>query len=75
MTKDLTKTAYWNPHLDFAAAMKSLPDGADLTVPKERNKPITDYIDETKRVKGQRWDYASRSSSPLRVPDQDKFYL
>ena len=56
VTKVLTKMAYWNPDLDFAAAMKSLPDGADLTVLKERIKPITDCIDEIKRVEGQRRD-------------------
>ena len=56
VTKVLTKTAYWNPDLDFAVAMKSLPDGADLTVLKERNKPITDNTDEIKRVEGQRRD-------------------
>ena len=48
VTKALTKMAYWNPVLDFAATMKSLPDGADLTVPKERIKPIIDCIDEIK---------------------------
>ena len=52
MTKVLTKMAYWNPNLDFVAAMKSLPDGADLTVLKERIKPITDCIDKIKRVEG-----------------------
>ena len=56
MTKVITKTAYWNPDLDFAAAMKRLPDGADLMVLKERIKPITDCIDEIKRVEGQRRD-------------------
>ena len=56
VTKVLTKTAYWNPDLDFAPAMKSLPDGADLTVLKERIKPITDCIDEIKTVEGQRRD-------------------
>ena len=56
VTKVLTKMAYWNPGLDFAAARKSLPDGADLTVLKESIKPITDCIDETKRVEGQRRD-------------------
>ena len=56
VTKVLTKMAYWNPDLDFAAAMKSLPDGADLTLLKERIKPITDCIDEIKRVECQRRD-------------------
>ena len=56
MTKVLTKMAYWNPDLDFEGAMDSLPDGTDLTVLKERIKPITDCIDEIKRVEGQRRD-------------------
>ena len=56
VTNVLTKTAYWNPNLDFVAAMKSLPDGADLTVLKERIKPITNCINEIKRVEGQRRD-------------------
>ena len=56
MTKVLTKTVYWNPDLDFAATMKSLPDGADLMVLKERIKPITDCINEIKSVEGQRRD-------------------
>ena len=56
VTKVLTKVAHWNPNLDFAASMKSLPDGVDLTVLKEHIKPITDGIDEIKRVEGQRRD-------------------
>ena len=56
VTKVLTKVAHWNPNLDFAASMKSLPDGVDLTVLKERIKPIIDCIDEIKRVEGQRRD-------------------
>ena len=56
MTKILTKMAYWNPDLDFEAAMDSLPHGTYLTVLKERIKPITDCIDEIKRVEGQRQD-------------------
>ena len=56
MTKVLTKMAYWNPDLDFDAAMDSLPDGIDLTVLKERIKPVISSIDEIKRVEGQRRD-------------------
>ena len=56
MTKVLTKMAYWNPDLDFDAAMDSLPDGIDLTVIKERIKPVISSIDEIKRVEGQRRD-------------------
>ena len=53
MTKVLTKVVHWNADLDFAASMKSFPDGVDLTVLKERIKPITNGIDEIKRVEGQ----------------------
>ena len=53
VTKVLTKMACWNPDLDFEAAMDSLPDGTDLTVLKERIKPIISSIDEIKRVEGQ----------------------
>ena len=56
VTKVLTKVAHWNPNLDFTASMKSLSDGVDLTVLKERIKPITNGIDEIKRVEGQRRD-------------------
>ena len=56
MTKVLTKVAYWNPDLDFDAALESLPEGADLTVLKERIMPIISYIDRIERVEGQRRD-------------------
>ncbi|XP_037441819.1 E3 ubiquitin-protein ligase SINA-like 3 [Triticum dicoccoides] len=49
MTKVLTKVAHLNPDLDFAASMKSLPDGVNLTMLKEHIKPITNDIDEIKR--------------------------
>ena len=52
VTKVLTKVAHSNPDLDFAAAMKSLPDGVDLMVLKERIKPVISSIDEIKRVEG-----------------------
>ena len=52
MTKVLTKMAYWNPDLDFDAAMDSLPDGTDLTVLKGSIKPVISSIDEIKRVEG-----------------------
>ena len=52
LTKVLTKMAYWNPDLDFGVAMDSLPEGFDLTVLKERIKPVISSIDEIKRVEG-----------------------
>ena len=56
MTKVLPKVAYWNPDLDFGAAMDSLPERVDLTVLKDRIKPVISSIDEIKRVEGQRRD-------------------
>ena len=56
MTKVLTKMAYWNPALDFEAAMDSLPEDANLTELKERIKPVISCIGEIKRVEGQRRD-------------------
>ena len=56
VTKVLTKMAYWNPDLDFTAAMKSLVDGADLMVLKERIKPIISRVGGILRVEGQRRD-------------------
>ena len=48
--------AYWNPDLDFPAALESLPEGAYLTVLKERIKLIISRIDGIQRVEGQRRD-------------------
>ena len=56
MTKVLTKVAYWNPNLDFDAALESLPEDADLAALKERIKPIISRIDGIQRVDGQRRD-------------------
>ena len=56
MTKVLTKVAYWNPNLDFDAALDSLPAGVDLVALKERIKPIISCIGEIERVEGQRRD-------------------
>ena len=52
----LTKVAFWNPSVDFANALESLPEGTDLTVLEERIEPIIICIDEVQRVEGQRWD-------------------
>ena len=56
MTKVLTKVAYWNPDLDFDAALESLPEDADLAMLEERIKPIISRIDEIQRVEGLRRD-------------------
>ena len=56
MTKVLTKVAYWNPDLDFDAALESLPEDADIAALKERIKPIISLIDGIQRVEGQRRD-------------------
>ena len=56
MTKVLTKVAYWNPNLDFDAALESLPEDVDLMTLEERIKPIIRRIDGIQRVEGQRRD-------------------
>ena len=56
MTKVLTKLAYWNPNLDFDAALDSLPEDADLTVLEERIEPIISRVDGVQRIEGQRRD-------------------
>ena len=53
MTKVLTKVAYWNPNLDFDAALESLPKDADLTELEERIEPIISRIAGVQRVEGQ----------------------
>ena len=75
MTKVLTKVAYWNPNLDFDAALESLPEDVDLAVLEERIEPIISCVDGVKRVEGKHRDKAPHFSSPLRVHDQDNFYL
>ena len=54
MTKVLTKMAYWNPNLDFDAALDSLPAGVDLAALKERIEHIISRIGEIERMEGQR---------------------
>ena len=56
MTKVLTKMAYWNPNLDFDAALDSLPEGVDLAPLKERIKPVISRIGRIQRIEGQHRD-------------------
>ena len=56
MTKVLTKLAYWNPKLDFDAAMDSLSGDADLTVLQEHIEPIISRVGGIQRVEGQHPD-------------------
>ena len=56
MTKVLTKVAYWNPTLDFDAALESLPEDVDLAPLRERIEPVISGIDGIQRVEGQRRD-------------------
>ena len=56
LTKVLTKVAYWNPNLDFDAALESLPEGVDLAALEERIEPIISRVDGVRRVEGQRRD-------------------
>ena len=55
-TKVLTKVAFWNPSVDFADALESLPEDADLAELEEHIKPIISCVDEVQRVEGQRRD-------------------
>ena len=75
LTKVLTKVAFWNPSVDFANALESLPEDADLTVLEERIKPIISCIDGVKRVEGQCRDQPPHSPLPLRVHDKDNCIL
>ena len=56
LTKVLTKVAFWNPSVDFANALESLPEGTDLAVLEERIEPIISRVDGIQRVEGQRRD-------------------
>ena len=56
LTKVLTKVAFWNPTVNFADTLESLPEEADLAVLKERIKPIINCVDGVERVEGQRRD-------------------
>ena len=56
MTRVLAKIAHWHPELDFEAALKSLPEDADIAALNERIKPILSRIDKIKRLEGQRRD-------------------
>ena len=56
MAKVLTKIAYWNPNLDFDAAMESLPEGVDIAVLEEHIEPIISRVDGVRRIEGQRRD-------------------
>ena len=48
MTKVLTKVAYWNPSLNFDAALESLPEDVDLAPLRERIEPVISGIDGTR---------------------------
>ena len=56
MTKVLTKVAYWNPTLDFDAALESMPEDVDLAPLRERMEPVISGINGIQRVEGQRRD-------------------
>nr|XP_020172501.1 MICAL-like protein 1 [Aegilops tauschii subsp. strangulata] len=50
LTKVLTKVALWNPTVNFADALESLPEEADLAALKERIKPIIDCVERVQRL-------------------------
>nr|XP_020159461.1 paramyosin-like [Aegilops tauschii subsp. strangulata] len=53
LTKVLTKVAFWYPSVDFANALESLPEDADLEALEERIEPIISCVDGVKRLEGQ----------------------
>ena len=52
LTKVLTKVAFWNPSVDFANALESLPEDVDLEALEEHIEPIISCVDGAKRVEG-----------------------
>ena len=48
--------AFWNPSVDFANTLESMPEDVDLAVLEERIEPIISRVDRVKRVEGQRRD-------------------
>ena len=56
MTKVLTKVAYWNPDLDFDAALESLLEDVDLATLEQRMEPVISRVDVVRRIEGQRRD-------------------
>ena len=52
LTKVLTKVAYWNPNIDFDAALESLSEGVELAALEERIKPIISRDDGVWRIEG-----------------------
>ena len=48
--------AYWNPNIDFDAALESLSEDADLAALKEHIEPIISCVDRVQRVEGLRRD-------------------
>ena len=48
--------AYWNPNLDYDAALESLPEGVDLAALEERIEPVISRVDGVQRIEGQRRD-------------------
>ena len=56
LIKVLTKVAHWNPSVDFAQALDSLPEDVDRQVLEELNEPIISYVSRVARLEGQRRD-------------------
>ena len=50
LTKVLTKVAFWNPSINFANTLESLPEDMYLAVLEERIQPIISCVDGVKRV-------------------------
>ena len=56
LIKVLTKVAHWNPSVDFAQALDSLPVDVNRQALEERIEPIISYVRGVARLEGQRRD-------------------
>ena len=56
LIKVLTKVAHWNPSVDFAQALDSLPEDVDRQALEEHIEPIISCVNGVVRLEGQRWD-------------------
>ena len=53
MIKVLTKVAHWNPSVNFAQALDSLPEDIDRQVLEEHIEPIISCVSGVARLEGQ----------------------
>jgi len=56
LIKVLTKVAHWNPSVDFAEVLDSLPEDVNCQALEERIEPIISCASGVARLEGQRRD-------------------